>query len=402
MEIVILLAIVGLWVLVAARWWSDRRTSPPPSTALEPVAEPSPEPGVQPDLVAKEADGAVELWWPGGGRLATVSPTTKRTAGAALRSPWARRAVGSLVRRAVPRRAGGDQRYRITFPPDLMNTIATGGTVEVALGGRAMPALGGAALGGPTMALAAGALAMSVAQQQRLDRTLAAIEKRLDLIIDRMRDDDLGRLDATDDLLHQLDGRSAELPPQQLRVELAAARQAVDAVYFARRRFAERLADAIGDAQETAMADNGEAQAWADGVLDAVGDPTQLRSELLVYLRALVVRSQLATSTSGVLAVDGYIDDANRLLADTVAELRGDFYALYRRFRPLAQWAPKRSMPWKRRDWDRAHSAVVEVYELMAGEVEPLLPEEHTKPLELEAVLDDDGAVAELRVVDES
>ena len=131
-----------------------------------------------------------------------------------------------------------------------------------------------------------------------------------------------------------------------------------------------------------------------------MGDPDQLRSELLVYLRAVVVRARLATSTSGILAIDGDIEDANRLLDETVEELRAGFYGLYRRLRPLAQWAPKRALPWKRRDWDRAHQTVVEVYELMAGEVEPLLPDGDPRPIELEAVVGPDGELEDLTIID--
>lgn len=359
------------------------------------------------DLEVRDTGDAIELWWPGGGRLASVRSAAEVGVGTPLRSPWVRRAVGTMLRRTgrtgrtVAGRGGG--RYRLTFPPNLMETMHTGGTVDVVVGGGSLSALRsgvGAAAGGPALALAAGAVAMSVAQQQRLDRTLAVIERRIDLVIDRMQDDDHGRLDAAEALVDQLERRSAAVPSAQLRAELAAARHQIDGIYFARRRFGQRLGEAIGDAQLAAESDSGESQAWASGVLDAVGDPEQLRSELLVYLRAVVVRARLATSTSAVLAIDGDIDDASRLLAETVDELRDDFYELYRRLRPLAQWAPKRSLPWRRREWDRAHETVVEVYELMSGEVEPLLPDHEAKPIELEAVVADDGSLDELSILE--
>ncbi len=422
MDVVIVVGIAGVWLALAGLYWQAHRRRAE-EAPVDPGAESAADEAAV-DLETREVDGAVELWWPGGGRLATVRLTEDAGRGSPLRSPWVRRAVVTMLRRAGKAAVGrGSARYRLTFPPDLMTSLASGGTVDVVLGpgsgiGTLGRGVGGAALGGPTLALAAGAVAMSVAQQQRLDRTLAVIEQRIDLVIDRMRDDDHGRLDAAEGLLHQLERRAADVAPAQLRAELAAARHSIDAIYFARRRFGQRLGDAIGSAQAAAGADGrakasaesggsdepeadwGAAQAWAAGVLEAVGDPEQLRSELLVYLRALVVRARLATSTSGILAIDGDVEDANRLLAETVEELRTDFYVLYRRIRPLAQWAPRRALPWRRRDWDRTHTTVVEVYELMAGEVEPLLPDEHPKPVELEAVVDEHGDLQDLQILD--
>lgn len=400
MEIALLIGVIGLWVLLGLLFVRIRQEPP----AQEDISSDQPDsPGSE--IVVREADDAIELWWPGGGRLATVRPVDAKSLGTPLRSPWVRKAVFAMLGRAgkaVKGKPGGT--YRLTFPPDLMSSLTSGGTVDVVVGGGGVTAVGrgvaGAALGGPTLAVAVGAVAMSVAQQQRLDRTLAVIEQRLDLLIDRMRDDDHGRLDAAESLLAQIEARSAATPSQQLRAELAAARQSVEAIYFGRRRFGQRLGDAIGDAQDAVIAEGGEAEAWAAGVLEAVGEPAQLRSELLVYLRAVVVRARLATATSGILAMDGDVEDANRLLAETVEELRSDFYGLYRKLRPLAQWAPKRSLPWKRKDWDRAHETVVEVYELMAGEVEPLLPDPEPKPIELEAVVGSSGELDELQIVD--
>lgn len=397
-DIVLLIAVLGLWVAAGAILVTMRSRSAVPNEAAS-------DPGRGAELEVRESGDEIELWWPGGGRLASIRNVDAVGAGSALRSPWVRRAVGTILRRAgKTARTGRSQRYRLTFPPDLMTSLSAGGSVDVVVGGSGLSALGrgvgGAAMGGPALALAAGAVAMSVAQQQRLDRTLAVIEQRIDLVIDRMRDDDHGRLDAAEALLDQLERRSGDVPSAQLRTELAAARQTIDSIYFARRRFGQRLGDAIGDAQEAAATDGGAAQAWAAGVLDAVGDPDQLRSELLVYLRAVVVRARLATSTSGILAMDGDIDDANRLLVETVADLRDDFYGLYRRLRPLAQWAPKRAVPWKRRDWDRAHETVVEIYELMAGEVEPLLPPADPAPIELEAGVGPAGELEDLTIID--
>ena len=200
--------------------------------------------------------------------------------------------------------------------------------------------------------------------------------------------------------MHQLERRVSELPAPHLQAELAAARHSVEAVYFARRRFSRRLGEAIGDAQHAAAEDGGEMQAWAAGVLDAVGEPDDLRSELLVYLRAVVVRARLATSASEVLALDGHVVDANRLLIDTVAELRADIGDLRRRLGPLARFAPRRALPWKRREWERAHEIVAEVYELMEGEVEPSLPEADPGPLAIEAAVGDDGDVTDVSVIE--
>ncbi len=389
MDVVLLVAVVGLWVVLAAFWMQWRRT-PASAAAVVPVA---PDPGTEIEI--RDTAEAVELWWPGGGRLATIRPSAVTAAGRALRSPRARRALTGLLRRA-PAAVRPGSRYRVTFPPDLLATVAGGGSVDLVLKGGL-----GSAVGGPVGALSVGAVAMAAVQQQRLDRTVAVIEQRIDLLLDRARDDDHGRLDAAEALVHQLEHRTTDVPSAQLRAELAAARHSVEAVFFARRRFARRLGEAIGEAQETARAESGEMQAWADGVLDAVGAPDDLRSELLVYLRAVVVRARLATATSEIVAIDGDVAEAGRLLHDTAAELREDIADLRRRLGPLARWAPRRGRPWKRRDWERAHEIVVEVYELMEGDVEPLLPEAEPAPLALEAAIDDEGAVAELTVLDE-
>ena len=387
-EVVLAIGIAGIWVLAAALLWQSRRRSEPPARSTDLVAADGAD-----AVEVRETPDAIELWWPGGGRLATVRPATATTAGRMLRSPWARRAVTGLLRRA-PGAVRPGQRYRITFPPDLMSTMASGGSVDVVLGG------GAAVAAGPAGALAAGAVTMAVVQQQRLDRTLAVIDRRLELVVDRLRDDDHGRLDAAEALVQQLERRVAEVPAPHLQAELAAARHSVESVYFARRRFGRRLGEAIGDAQQAATDEGGEMQAWAAGVLDAVGEPDDLRSELLVYLRAVVVRARLATAASEVLALDGHVVDANRLLIDTVAELRADIGDLRRRLGPLARFAPRRALPWKRREWERAHEIVSEIYELMEGEVEPSLPEADPWPLAIEAAVGDDGDVTDVSVIE--
>lgn len=406
--VVAVLVVAGAGLFAFGLWLGRQRSASRPidggASSGVPADAPSGE-AVEPgtDLVVRDADdGALELWWPGGGRLATLRPG-EGGGGTSVGVPWLRRAVTPLAKRAVGRYGPGrSQRYRITFPTDLIEAMqAGGGSLDAAaMGAGALPAagsrLGVLGAGTPLLAVAAGAVALSVAQQQRLDRTLAAIESRIDLVLDRMRDDDHGRLDAAESLLAQLELSADGVVPDQLRRELAASRHTVEAIYHARHRFAERLGEAIGAAQTDAENSSGEAQAWADGVLDAVGDPSQLRSELFVYLRALVLRARVATATAGVLAVDGDVLAADRLLRSTVEDLRHDFYAIFRRVKPLAQWAPKRGLSRRRKEWMRAHATVIEVHELMAAEVEPLLPDDQPSPVEIEAVVDDDGEVTDL------
>lgn len=406
-EIVLAACVVALAVAVVVRVL-QRRTAAAEAvpSRLEPVdgSDQSVADGDDDGIETRRNGDALELWWPGGTKLATLRVSRAAPTGASLPAPWARRAVGSLVRRA--RRGSGDSgagRYRITIPPDLATTMREGGELDVVLGAGANLSMltrgAGAAVAPTAAAITVGTLALGIAQQQRLDRTLAVIDRRLGLVVDRLRDDDHGRLDAAEALLELVDGRTAEVPGSQLRTELAVARQDVEAVYFARRRYAERLAAAIGDAQLAEEADSGEVRAWADGVLDAVADPAELRSELFVYLRALVVRARLATTTSTIIALDGDGPDAARLLSDTVDELRRDFYAVYRRLRPLAHWAPARSRSLRRRDWERAHETVREVFTLMSGEIEPLLPPADATEVELDVVVGDDGAVTDASVV---
>ena len=76
------------------------------------------------------------------------------------------------------------------------------------------------------------------------------------------------------------------------------------------------------------------------------------------------------------------------------------FGDLRRRLGPLARFAPRRALPWKRREWERAHQIVAEVYELMEGEVEPSLPEAEPGPLAIEATVGDDGEVTDVSVIE--
>jgi hypothetical protein len=254
------------------------------------------------------------------------------------------------------RRGLADGTYRIMGDSLPIAVNRAGRAVEIARVPAADLATAGAGAGigaGAFLAgawplvLAAGvATAAAMAQQRWLERAFSGLEGSLERIEARLRDDDLGVLDAADRLV-DLVGRfdDLELPPQ-LRREVAVARQAVDAVYFSRRRFVQRFKDLIERAQVESERHTGEPTPWPRDVVEQVGEGVAA-AEIVVFVRAMVARARLGAVTAGVLASEGAPVAALQLLDEVHDTLRPDYWDLQRRLAALARAEPE-SPFWRR------------------------------------------------------
>lgn len=209
--------------------------------------------------------------------------------------------------------------------------------------------LGIAAATWPILLVTATTMAATLAQQAWLEDTLGRLEAALGRIEDRLRDDDHGALEAAEHLGYWLEPYLADgALPEQLRLELAASRQRVEAVYYARRRFVERFKHDLEQAQVQHERKKGKVNPWAGTVAE---DLTKRESgaldELLIFLRAMVCRGRLTTATAAVLAADGEPQTACRMLDHLDGELRSDYHDLHNRIRALARVSPDAPL-WQR------------------------------------------------------
>ena len=199
---------------------------------------------------------------------------------------------------------------RVVFSPEVRRALANGsyrtmgnGALPVAVdqAGRIVEiakspgapglaaAAGGAGLGAAAVVawpvvLAAGvATAAAISQQRWLEQAFAGLADTLDRIEARLRDDDLGRLDASDDLVELVAGLGFEQVPAQLREELAIARGDVDAIYFSRRRFVDRLKRSTEHHQTEYEEKTGERRAWVGDIVQQFGADSSAVGELVVF-----------------------------------------------------------------------------------------------------------------------
>jgi hypothetical protein len=163
------------------------------------------------------------------------------------------------------------------------------------------------------VALAAAVGAAAVADEARwLESTFGELQDALPWIESPTADADLGTLEATELLVEQMQPTVVDgTVSTQLRLELAVARQRVDALYLARFRLIQRLE------------------------LRPDGDPG-LFDDLVVLLHAMISRTRVAFTTAGVLAQDAQGVAALRLLTTAIEALRDDYRDLYRTTKTLA------------------------------------------------------------------
>lgn len=210
------------------------------------------------------------------------------------------------------------------------HTVLEHGSVVEAFGPSA-----GTSLGSGLVAAAA------AFQMYEIQKALETIERKLDELIDRARDDDHGELDAAEALIAPLLGAAANgrVPPQLAR-ELAVHRQRVESIYFSRQRFVERFRDELEARQERHAEKNEEPRAWARGAKKAFGDREAFEAEVLIYARAMTIRARLALCTAGVVALDGQAEVGQWMLRDVGEETADAFGDLARRLHALAQEDP--------------------------------------------------------------
>jgi hypothetical protein len=243
----------------------------------------------------------------------------------------------------------------------------------------------------PILVPAAAAAAASYYQHQALQATLDGIREVVDRIEERLRDDDWAVLEAGDDLAHTLvDTDGGWDVPDQLRVELAVARQAVERVFRSRRRFAQMLVRRIDKEAE------GRPDPWTDEVRKIVKEDHNW-IEVSIYLQAMVVRARLTSATAFVLATDGEARAAATLTRSAVDELSASYNPLVNSLVPLAERRPDEKLmdrvPGRRSsDDDRFHfvgslvsemrSGIGKALEAVNGDTTIVLPAHEVKALE--------------------
>ena len=193
-----------------------------------------------------------------------------------------------------------------------------------------------------TTALASGLTQGAAAfQLYMIQAALGRIEKRLDELVGRVRDDDHGELSAAEALVAPLlaaaiNGRV----PSQLAAELAVHRQRVDSIYFSRQRFVERFRDELEARQARHAERKDESRAWARGATKAFGDRETFEAEVLIYARAMSIRARLALCTAAVVSLDGQPDVAQWMLRDVGENTADAFSDLARRLSALGREDP--------------------------------------------------------------
>jgi hypothetical protein len=344
------------------------------------------------ELRCQESDAGLEIVDPGlGSWMMRLSTTTSAASSSGRLITSSVSAVGALAQSLTPvsavvsAAAGAGQSLEVAFSSATQLAIQTGslslmsgstGALPMAVDSagrireiaRVVPA--GGVLAGPALlpilVPAAAAAAASYYQHQALQATLDGIREVVDRIEERLRDDDWAVLEAGDDLARTLvDTDGGWDVPDQLRTELAVARQAVERVFRSRRRFAQQLVRKL-DADTF-----GRPDPWTDQVRKLVkGDHNWI--EVSIYLQAMVVRARLTAATAFVLATDGEARAAAALTRSAVDELSASYDPLLKALEPLAERRPEgrlldRVPGWRSSDEDRFRFVGSLVSEMRSG-----------------------------------
>lgn len=313
-----------------------------------------------PELECRQSDASVEVVDTGlGSWVMRLSPTTATPSSSGRLVSSSVAAVGALAQSLTPVgavvsvAANAGQSMQVAFSSATQGAIQSGalslmssptGVLPMAVDSagrirelaRVLPA--GGVIAGPALLPillpAAAAAAASYYQHQALQATLDGIHEVVDRIEERLRDDDWAVLEAGDDLprtLVQTDGGWDV--PDQLRMELAVSRQAVERVFRSRRRFAHQLVRKL-DAHTV-----GRPDPWTDKVRKLVkGDHNWI--EVSIFLEAMVVRARLTAATAFVLATDGEARASAALITNAVSELASSYDPLLKALEPLAGRRP--------------------------------------------------------------
>jgi len=220
-----------------------------------------------------------------------------------------------------------------------------------------------------------------------IEKAVERIEGKLDEIALRLQDDDHGELRSAEALVEVfMPLLSSGAVPEQLKLELAVARQRVDAIYFSRQRFVDRFRQRIQALQGLEEARRGDdARAWARGTTKEFSKQEALWEETLLYARAMVDRAQLAFCTAGVIALTEGTDEALTVLRHAEGELSASFAGLESMLGELAEERPKWAwVPFN--DRKEVHDTARKLEALFSGEVAPLLPRATGETIEFAAL----------------
>ncbi|MHB1138986.1 MAG: hypothetical protein ACYC2O_08515, partial [Microthrixaceae bacterium] len=274
--------------------------------------------------------------------------------------------------RAIREAASTSRSIRVTFSPEVMKGLRDGSlglmrttsgdqkaTAVNALGqfvehGRVVSgagrsssstAAGVAGKVGTGAAITSGAAVMlplaiaSIAtyqQQKQLEQALHGIQVTLDRIEERLQDSDHGVCDAADAFVELASRAIVQGPlPDYLRMELAAHRARVEALYGSRRRYIARFKAKLEQQQIAFEQKKGERQPWVDEVEDMAKNG-KLEEEIVLFVRSLIAQSRLDAFAALCIAEDGNPQLAARMLEDSAVELRREFFDLHNRLAPLA------------------------------------------------------------------
>jgi hypothetical protein len=306
-------------------------------------------------------------------------------------------------------RQGTDRVLQVAFSPAVQRMLATGQASLLRSGPSLMPVaratngrflehaalvggIGAAATAPPLwpVLLAAGvAAAASWSAQHWTEQAFARVQSSIDRIEYRLRDADHGELDAADALVQLLvAGQADGSTPNQLRMELAVARQSVETVYRARHRYVTRFKDSLEAAQTDEETRSGKRQPWAGEAQEAFAHTgTPVVEELLTYLQAMVSRARIGAWTAGVLAADGEGTMALRLLAQIEDSTRTDYWDLHNRLWALSRheadsfWHKVPVLGDSRKDQaDQARHLVTQLAKEMRTKIGPAIPERDEIP----------------------
>lgn len=226
----------------------------------------------------------------------------------------------------------------------------------------------------PVVLAAGAAFAATWAQQRWMERTFAGFQASLHRIETRLRDADLGRIDAAERLLALIgpDIMTGEVPAQ-LRQELAIAHHEIDAIYCSRLRFIARFTEDLDRWQEQAVKDDGRRVAWTSQVAKAFSDdndPTV--DELVVFFQSLLTRARTTAATAAILAADGDAAASLRTIDELQSSIRRDYYGIHNRLSALVR-NPIDTAKWKQRLSKADESSAHETVKLLAGNVDQII-----------------------------
>lgn len=223
----------------------------------------------------------------------------------------------------------------------VARSVASGQFVEH---GTVVAGVGLAGAAWPVLLAGGVAVAASMAHQRWLEEVFEGLEAGLARITQRLVDDDHGELDAAEQLI-ELIGSSAMLGAVSplLVAEVAEVRRRVEAVYFSRRRYAARFKETLEARQLAAgMTKAGQPRTWtAEIARDLIDGDQGVIDELALFFRAMIARARLGAIAASMVIADGAYDVALRMLHQTKATMRTDYWDLQRRLDALANNEPE-------------------------------------------------------------